>query len=210
MGPLVSVSSWGLVVAVLFAVTTAAGSSSGGPWERPRASTALLWLAVVVPSLVQLVTPSLLPALERDWSRILTGQVWRLITSVVVQDGGVPGLVFNLFCLTLVLLAAQRYWSGARVWITFWAGAAVSNLAVGPHLQPVGGGNSMAVFALGSAIVSNLLLSRPDRRAVVWAAAAVACAALMAVGRDYHAASCAVGLLAGLVPPYGRRVGRAG
>lgn len=205
MGSLVAVSSWVLVVAVLLAASTAstAARRPGGPWERPRPSTAALWLVVVVPSLVQLVVPALLPALERDWARIGSGQLWRLVTSVVVQDGGPLGLVFNLFCLTLVLVAAQRYWSAGRVWITFWVGAVLSNLAVGPVLEPVGGGNSMAVFALGSALVSNLLLSRPDRRALLWAGVAIACMALMAAGRDYHAVSCAIGLAAGLVPPHG-------
>ncbi|AZZ41738.1 hypothetical protein C0Z11_04970 [Acidipropionibacterium jensenii] len=111
--------------------------------------------------------------------------------------------MFNLFCLTVVLVAAQRYWSAGRVWTSFWAGAILSNLAVGPVLEPVGGGNSMAVFALGSALVANLVLSRPDRRALLWEGVAIACMALMAVGRDYHAVSCAIGLAAGLVPPHG-------
>ncbi|AZZ41737.1 hypothetical protein C0Z11_04965 [Acidipropionibacterium jensenii] len=90
MGSLVAVSSWVLVVAVLLAASTAstAARRPGGPWERPRPFTAVLWLLAVVPSLVQLAVPALLPALERDWARIGSGQLWRLVTSVIVQDGG--------------------------------------------------------------------------------------------------------------------------
>lgn len=209
MGALVSVSFWLFAVAVLLAANTAAGSR-GAPWQRPRASSTVLWLVVVIPSLAQLAARSMLAPLERDWSGIRAGQLWRLVTSVVVQDGGVLGLLYNVFCLTLVLLAAQRYWSGLRTWITFWVGAVASNLVVGPHLEPVGAGNSMAAFALGSAILSNILLSRPDRRALVWVVVALACVVLMVAGHDYHAVSCVVGLIAGLVPPYGARAAAAG
>lgn len=206
MGSLVAVAFWVLAVAVMLVATAAAGDTT--PWRPPRASTAALWLIVLVPSLVQLLVPAMLSGLRRDWPRILDGQIWRLVTSVVVQDGGVAGLLFNASCLTLVLLGAQLYWSGIRIWTTFWAGAIVSNLAVGPDLQPTGAGSSMAAFVLGSAIAANALCARQRLRAVGWAWVVVGCAAVMVVGRDYHAVACAVGLLAGLLPPYGSRSAR--
>ena len=58
--------------------------------------TAVTVLVVAVPSLVQLtVAPDLLAALERDRGAIADGQVWRLLTSLVVQDGGWAGTVFQ-------------------------------------------------------------------------------------------------------------------
>jgi hypothetical protein len=35
--------------------------------------------------------PALLQDLERNWTLIGQGQVWRLLTSLVVQDGGIIG-----------------------------------------------------------------------------------------------------------------------
>ncbi len=201
---LVPVMSWLLVVAVAGAALKTAHPEPDPRIARPSAALIALWLLVALPSVVQFLHPPLLAWLQRDWHRIEHGQVWRLVTSVVVQDGGLPGFVFNLFAVIVIGIAAGQYWSGRRIWLTFWGGAVASNLAVA-GVEPVGGGSSMASFVLGCALLSNALLSRPTRAAVVAAAGALACVVLIGVGRDYHALACLIGLLAGLVPPYGPR-----
>jgi hypothetical protein len=70
----------------------------------------VLWLVVAIPSMPQFVFPPLLRALEREPNQIEHhGQVWRVLTYVVVQDGGVVGTVSNLVLLAVVaLVTAQR------------------------------------------------------------------------------------------------------
>lgn len=219
MTAVVAVTFW--VLAVACAATALAASrhdDTEGP-PRPTAPTAALWLVVAVPTALQVALPGLLPALRRDWPAIVDGQLWRLVTSVVVQDGGLAGTVFNLFALAVVAVAAQELWPPARTWATFWLGAVAANLVVGPGPEPAGAGSSMATFVLGCALVSNVLLSGTRRRAVFPAAAALVCIGLIALGRDYHALACLLGLMAGAPPPHGPstryadrtvRTGRAG
>src|ERR1043166_5289024 len=70
--------------------------------------TIVLFLIVAVPTVLQFFFPALLTALERDRSRILAGEFWRLATSLLVQDGGIQGSVFNLVSLLLLGSVAER------------------------------------------------------------------------------------------------------
>ncbi len=69
----------------------------------------LIWFAVAVPSLLQIWFPGLETAWRRDPDAVrLHGQAWRLLTSVLVQDSGIGGTVFNL-----IILAATVVFAGA-------------------------------------------------------------------------------------------------
>ena len=58
------------------------------PW-----ATTVAVIIVGIPTLAQFtVAPWLLNSLERNWTLIARGQVWRLLTSLVVQDGGVASV----------------------------------------------------------------------------------------------------------------------
>lgn len=206
MSAVVAVSAWVLVVACAATALRAARPEGLDRPPRPGPATVALWLLVAVPTALQVFLPGLLTALRRDWPLVLDGQAWRLATSLVVQDGGLAGTVFNLFALVVVTLAAQEYWSSTRTWATFWLGGVAANLVVGPVLEPVGAGNSMATFVLGCALVADALLSRARRHALPAAAVVLACVVVMAVGRDYHALACLLGLAAGALPPHGPRV----
>jgi hypothetical protein len=84
--------------------------------RMPSLGAVLLWLAVAVPSLLQIPFDAVLSQLQRDPERIRHhGQWWRIGTSGVVQDGGVAGTVFNLAVLAVVGAVAFRVWGrGAR------------------------------------------------------------------------------------------------
>ena len=200
---MVSVASWILVIATALAALNAAHPEREPRLSHPRLSSVALWALVAIPSVLQVVYPPLRPWLMRDWASIRAGQAWRLLTSPVVQDGGVAGTVFNLFALGVVVMAAQEYWSAGRIWTTFWFCAVAANLAVGPVLDPVGAGNSFATFALGCAVTSNAVLSRPARPVLASAVGVLVCVAVLAAARDDHALACLIGMLAGAVPPYG-------
>jgi hypothetical protein len=66
-------------------------------------------LNTAIPTTPQFFFPAVLDVFERDYSRIAAGDWWRLVTALLVQDGGVGGSLFNLISLALLgRLAEQR------------------------------------------------------------------------------------------------------
>ena len=108
--------------------------------RRPPVAAIALWLIVAVPSLVQLPVPALLRALKRDPGQIRQhGQLWRLISSAVVHDGGIAGTAFNLVILAVVAVVAIRVWGAARGLVIFAVGAVGFDLVTtlpGPRQAP--------------------------------------------------------------------------
>jgi rhomboid protease GluP len=97
---------YAIVLATAFAAfrVRPLSTPSGRSW--PWATT-IAMIIVGLPTLAQFtVAPGLLQDLERNWTLIGQGQVWRLLTSLVVQDGGLIGAVFNLVALALIGVAA--------------------------------------------------------------------------------------------------------
>lgn len=92
------------LLSALYAIvlTAAFAASRVRPLATPPRSrwpwaTTVAVIIVGIATLAQFtVAPWLLNSLERNWTLIARGQVWRLLTSLVVQDGGVAGAVFNL------------------------------------------------------------------------------------------------------------------
>ena len=124
---------------------------SGRPRRLPWATMVAL-LVVGLPTLAQFtVAPWLLADLERDWGLILRGQIWRLFTSLVVQDGGVPGALFNLAALAVIGWAAEEVWGPGR-WTVIALSTGLWAQLWGKFVQPVGGGNSVAVFGLAASL----------------------------------------------------------
>ena len=192
--------------AVLVAVRAVARGEEPRP-PRPGASALGLWLVVALPSLAQVVAvPGLYDVLSRDGGRIGDGQVWRLVTSAVVQDGGVVGTVSNLVILAFAIVAATTAWGGVRTWATFWAAVVGSNLLV-LGWEPDGGGNSMATLALACAVTANILASPARRWALVPGLGVLTGVVVLAAAGDYHAVACGLGVLLGLLPPWGSREG---
>ena len=194
------VSFWLLPMLATMAAIRAANPGGDPRLPRPQVHSLVLWTLVAIPSTVQFFQPALLETLRRDWPLIEQGQVWRLITSTVVQDGGLVGTLFNLSILAIVLLGAQTCWSAPRIWATFWLGAIAANLVVGPSLNPVGAGNSMATFVLAVALAVASVRVRSSRLAMPPAIGALACVAVMVLARNYHGYAALLGIAPGLVP----------
>jgi membrane associated rhomboid family serine protease len=197
-------SSAGL--AALYAVVLGAGWASaqapGMPGRRlgaprPWATPAAL-LVVGVTSVVQLtVAPGLLAGLRRTPGELRDGQPWRLVTSLVVQDGGWPGTVFNLVELAVVGLAAERLW-GSRNWWWIWLTAGVGAQFWGLLVQPRGGGNSVATFGLAASLAVRALLVGSGPARLCGGACLLAGLVLLVVG-DVHGGATVLGAAAGLV-----------
>jgi len=193
-----------VVAPVLYVVLLVAAWSStrvpGSP--RPLAPTRRPWAVVAaaalvaLPSVLQLtVAPGLLAALGRRPGELADGQVWRLVTSLLVQDGGWPGLVYNLAALVYVGLAAERVLGPARWWAV-WLVGGVSAQFWGLVVQPTGAGNSVGTFGLTGALAV-LALLRGGGVARLAGAVGLLAGVVLLLGGDVHGGAVVLGALAG-------------
>ncbi|MEV4073110.1 rhomboid family intramembrane serine protease [Nonomuraea fuscirosea] len=123
--------------------------------------TVAVFVITAVPSLLQFVLPGLEPALMRDPAAIAGGEWWRLATSLVVQDGGAIGTLFNLGFLAVLGYVAERALGRAR-WVVLYLSGAVAGEAAGFLLDQPGAGNSVALCGLAGGLV---LMTGPSERA---------------------------------------------
>jgi hypothetical protein len=203
----VSTSGGGWLNAVLFVLVIALSVQIAAillNGRRPTVSVAAvgLWLLVAVPSVVQIPFPPLLTSLRRDPELVRDhGQVWRVLTSVLVQDGGVAGTVFNLVILAVIAVLAVAVWGPARAAIVFLLAHLVFNTAAVIVSPDVGAGNSGATLGLAASLAALAVLA-PPAAAARWPVTAraagvlVAGIALILIG-DAHGIAVLGGLLIG-------------
>jgi len=134
-----------------------------GMWRFPLV-TVVVFAVTAAGAVAQAVVPGLLAALERAPAG-LHGEWWRLVTALVVQDGGLFGTVSNLLFLALVGAAAEQVLSRTR-WLVQYVGTGLAAELVGYAWQPVGAGNSIAVCGLTGGLA--VALWRGADRAPVW------------------------------------------
>lgn len=164
------------------------------------------FLVIASCSLAQLViAPRLLPLLIRDAACVSSGQAWRLLTSLLVQDGGWAGAAFNLVGLLAIGMVAERLLGRLQ-----WTVVAVISVGVAQSFalswQPTGAGNSILNFGLAGAVCAVCLMARPTRQLLVPAISASACFVLVLAGRDIHGVAAVTGALAAFAfPRRGRR-----
>jgi membrane associated rhomboid family serine protease len=143
------------------------------------------------------VAPWLLDQLERNWTLIGRGQIWRLLTSLVVQDGGLAGAIVNLIALAAIGVAAEQVW-GAKRWAAIALAAGLGAQFWGIIVQPVGAGNSVAVFGLAASMAVLAVLRGVGIQRVVGLVSLVGAAVLLVIG-DVHGGAATIGAVLGLV-----------
>jgi hypothetical protein len=184
-----------------------------GPWlRRPRPVATALWLIVAVPSVVELAWHPIYEALARRPHEIRDGQVWRLLTSVTVQDGGLGGTIFNLVMLALIVTVAAHLWGPARTVALLVIGALLFNVLATFAYPSPGGGNSGATFFLATSITGLVLAGRRSWQAVVAAIVTLGAGVLLLGLLDAHSIPILAGLTAGvalalIAPPAGGPIG---
>jgi membrane associated rhomboid family serine protease len=146
----------------------------------------------------QLAAPQLLTVMQRDAVRIRDGQWYRLFTAPFFQDGWLIGGVWNIATLGLVGGLAEQMLARWQ-WACVYSVSAIAAELVGLYWQPIGAGNSIAVFGLSGAAVAVAWQRSSDRSLRAFASLSVAAAALLAVSDDIHGAAFGVGVLAALV-----------
>ncbi|WP_155368096.1 rhomboid family intramembrane serine protease [Catellatospora vulcania] len=117
--------------------------------------TAVVLLLTAVPSLLQFAYPALLTSLRRDPALIADGQLWRLVTSSLVQDSGIPGTVSNLGFLLVLGWLAERAVGPGR-WLLFFLGGVALGQVGGMLFDTIGAGSSLGLCGLagGTAVAA--------------------------------------------------------
>ncbi|GAA4736615.1 rhomboid family intramembrane serine protease [Phytohabitans rumicis] len=103
--------------------------------------------AAILAAVVQYAAPAVVPLLQRDPEGLADGQVWRLLTPLLVQTLGWYQVVANLVTLATVGVAAERLLGRWRWGVLFAAGTASGQVAAYASGEP-GGGDSIAICGL--------------------------------------------------------------
>jgi rhomboid protease GluP len=174
--------------------------------RRTPIATIIAFALTAVPSLLQLtVAPGLFEALRRDRTAIGDGELWRLVTSFTVQDGGWTGTIFNLFALAVIGTLAERRWGPAR-WVAIALAVQVLGNLWGLVVQPVGAGTSLVIFGLAGSLAASAVVARDvDRNTRAPAAVSLIAALTLLVLADIHGGAALLGAVAGAALTVPRR-----
>ena len=140
-------------------------------------------------------------ALRRDPDALRAGQIWRLLSPLLVQSDRSAFAVLGAFALCAVIgVTGERVFS-ARLWIALYLTGALVGHGIGELFQPSESGTSVAYMGiLGGLAAYALLAARgiptPLR---VWAALAVPLAILDIALRDIHGLPFLAGLVVGAI-----------
>ncbi|MGH7203589.1 MAG: hypothetical protein ACREHC_04065, partial [Candidatus Levyibacteriota bacterium] len=90
--------------------------------KRLPKTTYILTAVLILFAIGSFFYPTLISLLQRNTNFIAKGEVWRLLTSLFVQDDGIPGTIFNLVSLLLIGSLAEQYWRRNEWLILFFGG----------------------------------------------------------------------------------------
>lgn len=198
---------------------------SGVPWPSHRAEETqapvswrlpLLTLATLGPTVLltatRLFTDGPLDALRRDPAALGHGQLWRLVSPVLVQsDTSFVSVVLVFAVCATIGVYAERFLSPGR-WLSLYLLGALSGHAIGEAFQPLEGGTSVAFVGILGGLAAFSILGADPRLDRWWRQALVAiplAVADTALG-DIHGVPYLLGLAVGAAwvareAPPGRR-----
>jgi membrane associated rhomboid family serine protease len=176
--------------------------------RRPPWLSLTVFVLTAVPSCLQFAVPAVLHDLGRSPAG-LTGQWWRSVTALVVQDGGVLGTLSNLAFLLLIGALAEQVLTRRR-WFVLYLVPGIVGEFLAYAWQPAGAGNSVAVCGLSGALAVLMLRDRQCAPAaapyaqLLWVGALAGTVSAIAAGLIFAATGPLLRLAAG------RRVPAAG
>ncbi|PQZ92299.1 hypothetical protein CQ018_12405 [Arthrobacter sp. MYb227] len=160
---------------------------------RPRMTLSAVMI-IGIPSLAQLtVAPGLLTSLERNGFAGALLQPWRVVTSLLVQDGLWPGMLFNLAALAWIGILAESLWK-PRQWLFIALGSGLGAQFWGYLVQPLGAGNSVIVFGLAASLLVRTW-SSGKLTCRIAAAVGLSAVALLVLSKDIHGGAALLGAL---------------
>jgi rhomboid protease GluP len=98
-------------------------------------------------SVLGFLYPGILEALRRDPEALASGELWRILSPLLIHDGGWPHLVLNSAALIVVGTAVERLLGSGR-WLALYLAGGLTGETAGYAWQPDGAGNSVAIFGL--------------------------------------------------------------
>ena len=108
----------------------------------------------------RLFTDVPLDALRRDPSALGHGQIWRLISPVLVQsDSSVVSVVLVFATCAAIGVYAEHFLSAGR-WLTLYLCGALAGHGIGEAFQPLQGGTSVAFVGILGGLSAYALLER--------------------------------------------------
>jgi membrane associated rhomboid family serine protease len=173
---------------------------------RLRLPIATLAVAVIVAvvSVAGELRPDVLAALGRDLPALQAGEWWRAVTPLVVQDGGWPGLIFNLVALVVIGALVEALFPRWVMPAVFVVTGLIGELAAYTIMQGQGfAGNSVANLGLAG-VVLVAALRTPRVPARVAGVIGLAAGAVLVATWDLHAVGIVVGVVLGVALWLGR------
>lgn len=166
-------------------------------WPIPIALV-VVFLVTASLSTLQFAFPSILTSLERNRHELASGQIWRLVTPLFVQDGGWAGTISNLVWLVLLGLVATALLGWRRWLILYFGTGVIAEVLAYTVLKQGYAGNSIANFGVAAGLLL-LALRSQRRRAVAFGVLGILGGiGLLALG-NLHGGAFVVGLIISLV-----------
>jgi rhomboid protease GluP len=148
--------------------------------------------------IAQLRFPQLLILFERNTTRILHGEWWRIVTALFFQDGWIVGGVTNIVSLFFIGKLVEQIRSRQDWLLAAFVGALAGEL-VALRWQPIGAGNSIATCSLAGFLIGVRPLSQMRAASKIPRIFAIAISLLLAADRDLHGVAGIVGILLGVL-----------
>jgi membrane associated rhomboid family serine protease len=172
-------------------------------------ATLVVAAVVAVVSVIGELDADVLAALGRDLPALQAGEWWRAVTPLVVQDGGWPGLIFNVLALIAIGTVAEALFRRWIVPVVFVVVGLLGELAAYTVLQHQGfAGNSVANLGVAGLVLVTAMVT-PRWAARIAAVIGLAAGVVLVVTGDLHAvgivAGAAIGVVVALRPARYRR-----
>lgn len=162
---------------------------------RAPVLTVVCFLTIAAFSFTQLlIAPHLLSLLMREAGQVYAGEPWRLLTSLLVQDGGWIGATFNLIALLALGSIAERI-LGRPQWALTVALSVITAGLLALLWQPVGAGNSILDCGLAGGICAVALIKPQPHEVRIPVVAASICFVLLLARQDIHGVAAVAGAL---------------
>jgi membrane associated rhomboid family serine protease len=161
----------------------------------PIATIVVLACWAICTALYHLGVTGLFLAVRRDPEALMAGQVWRLVSPVLVQPDPVSAVVGLGVLAAVVGTVAERTFGTGRLIVLLAAGALAGH-GIGEWWQPYSGGVSVAFCGPLGALAVHVLLAG-IRRQFVLAAVVLVGAVVLSVIADIHGPAILAGAVAG-------------